>query len=275
MGMIFATSDEDFNILLFGLTGSGKSSFINSVYSLLSTENIPLKIASSGGSGGHVTKQFSYYNVCSFSRENGKLIEKELTPFLLWDTWGLDRNNYNRNDFTLILQGKLPEDFQMTSEIKYGDSRFKQVEQNRQHCVLFFITAADLQTESEYLKSTKKFVEEATQLEVPSIIVISQADTAVDANDNRKGVIQNIDLRDPNSDLELYPPVLMQLITKAANYFKIDDNCIFPLINYKNEVTTNLRIDKYIAVILDKACCLASSSKLRSDNRVGKKRNNK
>jgi len=204
----------------------------------------------------------------------GEFIEQEISPFLLWDTWGLDRNNYQRNDFNLILQGSLPEDFQMSEQLKYGDCSFISQEKNRQHCVLFFTTAADLQAESEFLKSTKKYVEEATLMEVPSIIVISHADTVVEEAKKTSNAFQTqyIDLRDPKSNLPLYPPILMQLITKAANYFKIEENCIFPLINYKNEATTNMRIDKYVALILDKACNLASLTRLRSQNSIGKRR---
>jgi len=272
MGKLFSGSQQDYNILLFGLTGSGKSSFINSVASLLCTDGIPIKYVISGGSSGHVTKTFSYSNVCVVTRNGGEFLEQEITPFLLWDTWGLDRNNYQRNDFSLILSGSLPEDFQMANEIKYGDGGFSVKDQNRQHCVLFFTTAADLQAESEFLKSTKKYVEEATLMEVQSIIVISHADTVVDDAQKNSSFL---DLRDPKSKLPLYPPILMQLITKAANYFKVEENCIFPLINYKNEATTNMRIDKYVALILDKACNLASLTKLRRQNSIGKKRNNK
>jgi len=117
-------------------------------------------------------------------------------------------------------------------------------------------------------------------MEVPSIIVISHADTVVGQaiHPSKPNAFQTqniIDLRDPESNLPLYPPILMQLITKAANYFKIEENCIFPLINYKNEATTNMRIDKYVALILDKACNLASLTRLRSQNSIGKRRNNK
>ena len=91
---------DRFNILIFGVAGSGKSSFVNKVATLLDGSVVPnTSLAPSGGGARHVTKRLIAY----------KIPETYLT---LWDTLGF-HGNYTDDTLPFIFEGLLPSNWQI------------------------------------------------------------------------------------------------------------------------------------------------------------------
>ncbi|XP_065826575.1 uncharacterized protein [Oscarella lobularis] len=90
-----------YNILLFGMVDSGKSSFVNTLLTMLQDES-KQKICSSaayGGTAAHTTTKVHCYNI------------SRLHPncyFNLWDTWGLDETSFVPQQVKYLVNGQLP-----------------------------------------------------------------------------------------------------------------------------------------------------------------------
>ena len=83
------------NILLFGLAGATKSSFLNSVFTLLDRDQTQIiHKAISGGSGDHVTVKLERHQL-------------EGTNINLWDCWGLTQKTFKGNELDMILDGRV------------------------------------------------------------------------------------------------------------------------------------------------------------------------
>ena len=143
------------NILLFGLAGSTKSSYINSCFTALG-EHVVHNIAASGGHADYVTTEYRPYRLIGGSDGQAQSMVR------LWDTWGLAYDNYKAVIFKSMLHGHVKSGTQMGAKL-FNDFDFapadKNVEARRIHAVIFFIPAAELDTNnSPMLQTTKKFV---------------------------------------------------------------------------------------------------------------------
>ena len=81
------------NILLFGLAGATKSSFVNSVLTLLNDKDTVgmVHTAVSGGGSDHVTTKLNRFDLPG-------------TDIALWDCWGLTGKTFKGNELQMILQ---------------------------------------------------------------------------------------------------------------------------------------------------------------------------
>jgi predicted GTPase len=228
------------NILLFGLAGSTKSSFINSAYSMLSQE-VMLDIAQSGGHDERVTTELTSYKLANLTNE-------KTTQYRLWDTWGLETKNYESCEFQNIIRGQASDGWKMVevNRKRLGDLAQIPVKQNNiQHCVIFFIPMAELDTEgSELLNKTREFMQKATSHGVSSLLVITKVDTLVPAfKDN------------PSIQSE----VVKSKIKKAELLFSLPPQRIFPLVNYHKDTKKNIEIDRLVLSILSIAANMADN----------------
>eukprot|EP00741_Cyanophora_paradoxa_P016174 tig00000042_g15614.t1 len=96
------------NVLLFGPMGNGKSSFFNSLCTSLSSQVVQPSIV--GGTASHVTNEFFEFNLNSM-RELRDL------NFSVYDSWGLDDENYGGDEMDLILHGAMPLQFKMDNTV--------------------------------------------------------------------------------------------------------------------------------------------------------------
>jgi len=229
------------NILLFGLAGSSKSSFINSCYAMLSGATSYKQIAISGGNSARVTTEYNGNRLINLN-------DKRPTRYRLWDTWGLERNNYQDCQFEFMLSGQLNRKFKMNddvSQVKYGDPKQKI------HCVLFFIPAAELDLQSSpMLQKTKEFREISTRMGIPFVVAITKVDSKVPA------------FRDDSS---IKQQAIDQMITRAAQVFNIQENRIRPLINHTAEKEKTFSVDVVVLELLDVAISVAGSRTLDED----------
>eukprot|EP01087_Luapelamoeba_hula_P000877 TRINITY_DN10641_c0_g1_i3.p1 TRINITY_DN10641_c0_g1~~TRINITY_DN10641_c0_g1_i3.p1 ORF type:complete len:302 (-),score=34.21 TRINITY_DN10641_c0_g1_i3:391-1296(-) len=148
-----------FNVVLFGIAGASKSSFVNSALTLLSSDcNALIHRAGVGGSEHHNTHKLAKFDL-------------EGTHMTLWDTWGLTPTTYTSGDLQLLLQGALPNGWDMHDDIgdrpqpgcqqSVHESHQSIRDSRAPHAVLFFIPhgALDKQDETDLIKTAFHQVE--------------------------------------------------------------------------------------------------------------------
>jgi predicted GTPase len=125
------------NILLFGIAGATKSSFVNSILTMLGKEDKIVTVAPVGGTARHQTTKLVRYE-----------LDKQL-PGLevnLFDTWGLTQKTYQENELEFMLDGSLPVNWNMEDNVQYNCQKLRQFENTaalrRIHSVIFFIPQA-------------------------------------------------------------------------------------------------------------------------------------
>jgi len=120
-----------FNILIFGVAGCGKSSFINSVLTLMS--NRRENVVPVGGDTTHVTQDLSRFQVSQITNFSNFLIH-------FFDLWGLDKENYTNYQLVELLLGNLPENTGMRECVgtKVEEGQWSAY-QRCVHVLLFFI----------------------------------------------------------------------------------------------------------------------------------------
>jgi len=138
---LFPSYVDPLPVLLFGMAGAGKSSFINSCHMMLhpsTSDKAPPAREIAGGMGDHTTKTL-------------RKIELQDTvglPLTLIDTWGLTQHTYKAEELKLILQGRVPIDWKMNEDIfsfmsNTPDKKMAPL------AVLFFVPHESMQLESE------------------------------------------------------------------------------------------------------------------------------
>jgi len=126
------------NILCFGVAGSGKSSFINSLMTAIN--NRICTPAAVGGAENHVTTALTRFSIKDL--EINEIEGFNTIPINLFDIWGMDADNYQNGMFLDVLKGKLPESFEMKDRTVQSqilkDAVWSQSERTI-HSVIFFM----------------------------------------------------------------------------------------------------------------------------------------
>jgi hypothetical protein len=147
------TKEEDVtNVLLFGEAGSTKSSFINSVWTMMNSSFQP-GVARAGGSEKRVTAEYGPY------RMGNDLLPANVR---IWDVWGIERTNYRQEEFPAMLRGEMKQGTKLKGT--KADESDAMEPGAKPDCVIFFIPAGELDnTASEMLVRTKEFIELANR----------------------------------------------------------------------------------------------------------------
>eukprot|EP01087_Luapelamoeba_hula_P000024 TRINITY_DN10013_c0_g2_i2.p1 TRINITY_DN10013_c0_g2~~TRINITY_DN10013_c0_g2_i2.p1 ORF type:complete len:385 (-),score=44.77 TRINITY_DN10013_c0_g2_i2:6-1160(-) len=213
-----------YNILLFGLAGAAKSSFVNSATTCLSETSKVVHCAAVGGSSSHVSSKLARYILPG-------------VKVALWDTWGLTMNTYQDGIMSCILEGQLPSNWDMTMTYDANNNVLEQHQSSRDsripHAVLFFIThsALDAQDQTEMIARNYRTVQHLT----PLVLI-----TKVDEVDS--------DIRDHPLDPS---PTCHAIRRKAADVLKTSIQHVHLLVNYQSEHHKNFEIDRGIYKILE------------------------
>jgi len=157
-----------YNILLFGGFGTGKSSYFNTVATAFSSDLV--EYAKIGvKEGKHVTTEYFPYNLVDYGID---------VPVCIYDTWGFDENNYNRDEINLMLEGDL---MPLTTYNGILSTIDKNVQNSldelryKVHCVCFFISM-NSSDNRPYIAKLKEFVEIASDKRIPYIIIMTKPD---------------------------------------------------------------------------------------------------
>jgi len=225
------------NIFIFGHMGAGKSCLISTLYSALS-DKVRMVAVSRPVSGKSLTSEF-------FTRPITNKIRVS-------DTWGWSNTNYDNREFEYILKGRLKHGYNYTGQNIEMFLRAEKVNtQHEIHCIIFLIPLKSWNNE-EYLLKLTQFIEKAENLKYRYIVAVTQIDQFF-------------------PELGEYPqrlPVhkeLQVILNKLADRISVQQNIIFPVINYTKDQEKVECIDILALRILNKALNVAHEFLLDRD----------
>jgi hypothetical protein len=203
---------DNFNVLFYGIAGATKSSFINSIISLLTPGVEVITRAPVGGCATHGTRALTRYRL---NGDGGVTIT-------LWDTLGLTKTTYQKDELDGLLEGKFPPGWKFSS----NDSLpFAANHDCKIHSVIFFVPHSAFDNE-EIVNLVKENCSKLKSVFDP-ILIISLTDQ-LDEN------IRTNPLKNVNYSLK----------SKAAEIFDISEDFIFLPVNYTEEHTKSFEIDR-------------------------------
>lgn len=195
------------NILMFGVIGSGKSSFTNTILSAFSDQ--VMDNAQVGGDGDHCTTDYRRFHL-------GQLCGLTGTEIALWDSWGLDEETYGNDFLMTLLRGDLPSGYEMVNVsivdgAKRDPDNMHQVDR-RIHGVLMFVPINILE-DSVMLLRIKDALRLTNKMKLNAQVVVTRADT-VSGKQNRVTLQERI-----AKELNLAP----LRVNLVKNYIKVRD----------------------------------------------------
>ena len=131
-------SPSVYNLLLFGTAGASKSSFLNTVSTMLRADdgrdNMIDSTAAAAGGADHTTRRLHRY---MFSKNFA-------VNFNIWDTWGLARDAYKDTKLIeMLVDGKLPSEWEMSESLDMHRAKFQKMKheklETQMHGIIFFI----------------------------------------------------------------------------------------------------------------------------------------
>jgi len=219
-----------FNILLFGIAGATKSSFVNTISTLLSENDRIQQIAAVGGGSSHTSISLMTYPL-------------EKTRIRLWDTWGLTPQTYVSGELDQILDGVLPANWKMDLNIdKFRnvlDSNRDTRSERQIHGILYFLPQASLSDPNKEpeRKMMKEFFSQLSRKGYNPLLMLTKVD---EVNKNVRST--------PNGNFS----DLKDLTEKASKIFNIGTNRVFYNINYISEQQRTFEIDRMTYKILER-----------------------
>jgi predicted GTPase len=207
----------EFNILMFGTAGASKSSFVNTVLTMLQDPDATKisRVAEMGGTAGHATRKLHCFQVSNTIPD---------VKFNLWDTWGVDRKAYTKDIVDNLVDGKLPKDWSMTHSFEKYKERFDAMGekvQTQMHAIVFFVPQAmltDLDDE-ETARIQDMFRSLIAKLYNP-LVILSKVDEVCPAiRDDPLATVKEVE----------------DLRKQCATVFKIGLNSVRYTVNYTDE----------------------------------------
>ena len=181
--------------------------------------------AVTGGGAEHATQKITRYDV------------KAVHPYLhfnLWDTWGLDKNNYDAYQVSLLMKGKLPPNWTMNTDFERHSAKFdellkKETLFTQMHAVIFFVPQGSLtDLDSDDVARIRQMFQCLIQEEYNPLVILSKVDEVVEA--------VREDPFHPNEEIE-------KMRHAAATLFQIGLNSVRYTVNYLYESSRNWKIE--------------------------------
>ncbi|CAI5660265.1 unnamed protein product [Oreochromis niloticus] len=225
--------EQHLRILLHGPVGAGKSSFINSVNSVLQKRVCCEALVSNAGVC--FTKKYTTYRI-----KKGNIFY----PFVLNDMMGLKDTTSRRNrrihvkDVKKALKGHIKDGYTFNPENKLskGDRYYNRTptENDKVHILVCVVDANTVSLMNDAtVEAIQDVRDEATELEIPQVAIFTKIDKAFpEINHDVKNVYKSKSLQ--------------QRIEQFSKRVGIPINCIFPVKNYHSETELNPDIDAII-----------------------------
>ncbi|XP_076128355.1 interferon-induced protein 44-like isoform X2 [Alosa pseudoharengus] len=216
-------------VLLLGPAGAGKSSFLNSIRSVM-LKRITHKSVSGAGAPDHLKKLKS----SSIRAERGGHVTSltlcEVIPLGEEEATGL-----SIPDARAVIKGHVPEGYRFQQGTPFSSQtigyRAEPGIKDKIHCVLFFLDARKVTTYSDYLQKKIRILQaELHDLDVPQIVLLTHVDQVCHAvQEDVKYVYSSRTVKDK--------------VQKAAEFVGIPVSFVLPVKNYASELSTNCNSD--------------------------------
>ncbi|XP_032366032.1 interferon-induced protein 44 isoform X1 [Etheostoma spectabile] len=224
------TEGQLLRILLHGPAGAGKSSFINSVQSVLLGRMYALALANNTFSGCF-TKKYTTYKI--------KKGAETFYPFVFNDIMGLGPTiGVQVKDVNLAMKGKVKEGYKFNPDSKLSkDNQFYNkgpTNNDKVHVLVCVINANTLSQLSENIvKKIREIRKEASELGIPQVAILTKIDQVCpEIKDDLQNIYKIKCLKEK-----------MEMFSAKVG---IPMNCIFPVKNYHEEIDLDSDVDSLI-----------------------------
>ncbi|XP_074471662.1 interferon-induced protein 44-like [Sebastes fasciatus] len=227
------TEGQQLRILLYGPVGAGKSSFINSVESILRGRMYAQALVDNT-SAGCFTKKYTTFKI-------PKGNPKTFYPFVFNDIMGLHpTKGVLVNDVKLAMMGHVKDGYKFDPESMLTDLRPNAfynehpTDNDKVHVLVCVVPANTVsQVRDETVRKIREIRMEATKLDIPQVAILTMIDQACpEIKDDLKKVYKLKYLKEKMEEFSVDVGIPM--------------NCIFPVKNYHEEIDLNSDVDSLI-----------------------------
>ncbi|CAJ1077765.1 Hypothetical predicted protein [Xyrichtys novacula] len=222
------TPEQVIRILLYGPVASGKSSFINSVNSLL-RERPYINSLANHNSSNSFTRVYKTYRI-------HKGTSGAYYPFVFNDIMGLQNSGgVHPDDVKLALKGHVMENYEFNPEsMLTEENQFYKQYPSEDDKVTVLVCVVDAHNMSIILDETLRMLrdirKEASRLGIPQVAILTHIDEVCpEVKKDLKDVYKSI--------------LLKKKMEEFSAKVGIPMNCIFPVKNYHDEIDTNNDLD--------------------------------
>jgi hypothetical protein len=171
----------------------------------------------------HVTTALNRLRLADLSKNNNNL-----TDVRIIDSWGVTAQNYNEV-FLNLIKGMLPPKYKMVKNENIQQDLVT-VDMLPQ-CVLFCITAADLESKSDFCQIIQRYINICVSSDIAPMLLITKIDESPSISK-----IQRSNLTVSNAPVK-------PLIDQARSLFGLNENLIIPL------STTEMSLERVLKLI--------------------------